>query len=366
MIDGQRIAIVLLSAIGDVVHALPLVASLKAAAPRSRIEWIIQPIPAHLARYHPAVDRVWLFERKNGWRAYRDLRRSLKGQRFDLAIDLQVYAKASFVTALLDADRKIGFDKSRARELNWLATTERIPAHPPGHVADQYLEFADYLGVPRRYEWSLPLSDDERAAQAAFFQGITAPVAALVVGTSKRVKEWPADRWARVAEGLVDRWGYEVMIVGGPSPTEDELARAIALEAKVPVHDARHPDLRRLLWQLDGSALVIGLDTGPYHIAVALGVPSIGLFGYVDPARVGPTHRFLDLVVDAWRNPGEPWRPRHDPRGARVLAIDPEEVLEKVELARARYPRAKNGPSRTEPSSTSGPSSSSGSSGGSE
>lgn len=341
MIDGQRVAIVLLSAIGDVVHGLPLVASLKAAAPRSRIEWIIQPVPAQIARHHPAVDRLWLFDRRDPRRAYRDLRRALEGERFDLAIDLQVYAKASFITLLLDADRKIGFDRARTRELNWLVTTERIPARPPTHVADQYLEFADYLGVPRRYEWALPLSAEERTAQAAFFQGVQAPVAALVVGTSKRVKEWPAERWARLAEGLHDAWGYDVMIVGGPSATEDATARAIVQAARVPVHDARHADLRRLLWQLDGSALAIGLDTGPTHMAVALGVPTITLYGYLDPARVGPTHRFLDLVVDAWREPGEPWHPtRHRPSEGRILRIEPGDVLEKVELARARYPRA--------------------------
>ncbi len=347
MLDGQRIAIVLLSAIGDVVHALPLVASLKAAAPRSRIEWIVQPVPSAIASRHPAVDRVWLFQRKEGWRAYRDLRRALRGERFDIAIDLQVYAKASLVTALVDAERKIGFDRGRARELNWLATGERIPPRPAGHVADQYLEFADHLAAPRRYEWALPLDEAERAGQRAFFARVERPVAALVVGTSKRIKEWPPERWARVAETLHGAWGYEVVIMGGPSPSEDALAGAIMGAARVPVRDERPADLRKLLWLLDGSAIAIGLDTGPYHMAVALGVPTVGLFGYVDPARIGPTHRFLDLVVDAWREPGEPWHPpRHEPRGARVRRIQPEDVLEMVELARARYPRAVNGPGR--------------------
>jgi heptosyltransferase I len=341
MLDGQRIAIVLLSALGDVVHALPLVASLKAAAPRSRIEWIVQPVPAEVARAHPAVDRVWLFDRKSGWRAYREFRRAMRDERFDVAIDLQVYAKASILTAMLDAERKIGFDRARARELNWLVTTDRIPAHPPGHVADQYLEFADYLGAARRYEWDFALSDAERAAQATFFGAIPAPVAALVIGTSKRVKEWIPERWARTAQALHATWGYEVVIVGGESPNETALAREIVALAPGAVRDVRHQDVRRMIWLIDGSALVVGLDTGPYHMAVALGVPAVGLFGYLDPARVGPTHRFLDLVVDVWREPGEPWHPpRSANRGARVNLIEVDDVLEKVEHARARYPRA--------------------------
>jgi heptosyltransferase I len=344
VLDGQRIVIVRLSAIGDVLHALPLVTSLKAAAPRARIEWIAQATPAELVRHHPAVDRVWLFDRHQGWRGYRDLRRALRGERFDLAIDIHVAAKAGLVTALLDADRKLGFDRARAPELNWLATDERIPPGPPGHVADQFLEFADYLGVPRRYEWPLPLTTAEREAQTAFYAARQRPLAALVVGTSREEKEWPVERWARLADTLHDAYGYEVVIVGSDAPDERERARVVAALARRPLADERRDDLRRLLWLLDGAALVVSCDTGPYHMAIALGTPAIGLFGATDPARVGPL-RFLDLVVDAWHAPGDPWHPpRGGTRADRVATIGVEDVLEKVELARARYPRAVKGP----------------------
>jgi heptosyltransferase I len=347
VLDGRRVAIVLLSAIGDVVHALPLLASLKAAAPRARFEWIAQSVPAEIARRHPAVDRVWLLERGRGWRAFRDLRRALRAERFDLAIDLQVYFKASLVTGFVNARRKIGFDRARARELNWLATGERIPSRPPGHVADQYLEFADYLGAARRYEWALPLSEEERRAQAAFYRETAAPLAALVVGTSKREKEWPVKRWARLAEALHLDHGYEVAIVGGDAPAERTRASAIARLACVPLRDERRDDLRRLVWILDGAALVVSPDTGPYHLAVALNVPSIGLYGYTDPARVGPGHRFIELVADGWHDRGEPWHPpRTGYRRDRLARIGVEDVREKAALARARYPRAVHGPRR--------------------
>ncbi|MGH7566964.1 MAG: glycosyltransferase family 9 protein [Gemmatimonadota bacterium] len=114
MLDGQRVAVVLLSAIGDIVHALPLVSSLKSAAPALSVEWVTQPVPGEIASRHPGVDRLWTLERHRGWRAYRDLARTLRGRRFDLVLDLQVYAKASLVTALLDSPRKIGFDRARA------------------------------------------------------------------------------------------------------------------------------------------------------------------------------------------------------------------------------------------------------------
>lgn len=346
MLDGQRVAVVLLSAIGDIVHALPLVSSLKAAAPGLSVEWVTQPVPGEIAGRHPGVDRIWTLDRSRGWRAFRELARAIRGRRFDLVLDLQVYAKASLVTALLDSPRKIGFDRSRARELNWLITNERIAAGPPRQTCEQYLEFADHLGVPRRYEWPLPLTAEERAAQAAFFGRRRAPLAALVVGTSRSAKEWPAERWARLAESLHQDMGYEVCIVGSDRPAERVRALEVARLSRVPILDERRDDLRRLLWILDGAAIAISPDTGPFHLAVALGVPSVGLYGHTDPARVGPGRRFTELVVDAYHDPGEAWHPpRSGYRADRMPRISVSRVLEAVALARDRYPRATGGPS---------------------
>jgi len=343
VLDGQRVAIILLSAIGDIVHALPLVSSLRAAAPDLSLEWITQPVPGEIAARHPGVERVWTLDRARGWRAFRELRRALHGRRFDLVLDLQVYAKASLVTASLDSPRKIGFDRARARELNWLVTNERIAAGPPRHTCEQYLEFADHLGIPRRYEWPLPLTAEERAAQTAFYGRRRGPLAALVVGTSRSAKEWPAERWARLAESLADM-GYEVCIVGSDRPSERARALEVVGLSRVPILDERRDDLRRLLWLLDGAALVVSPDTGPYHMAVALGVPAVGLYGLTDPARVGPGRRFLDLVVDAFHDPGERWHPpRAGYREGRMERIPVARVLEAVELARARY-RTAGGP----------------------
>jgi heptosyltransferase I len=292
------------------------------------------------------------------------LARDLRGRRFDLVVDLQVYAKASLVTALLDSPRKIGFDRGRARELNWLVTNERIPRGPLRQVCEQYLEFADHLGAPRRYEWPLPLSETERAAQSAFVSTLSAPMAALVVGTSRPAKEWPARRWAGLAEMLSADYGYEVCIVGSDRPAERERAREVARLARVPIRDERKNDLRRLLWLLDGSALAVSPDTGPYHLAIALGVPSVGLYGLTDPARVGPGRRFPELAVDAFHDPGEAWHPpRPGYRPDRMARIPVSRVIEAVDLARARYPRAA-GASPPESSSVPGASSSVTSSGG--
>jgi heptosyltransferase I len=139
--------------------------------------------------------------------------------------------------------------------------------------------------------------------------------------------------------------GYEVCIVGSDRPSERARAREVVELARAPVLDERRDDLRRLLWLLDGAALAVSPDTGPYHLAVALGVPTVGLYGLTDPARVGPGRRFLELVVDAFHDPGESWHPpRAGYREERMERIPVARVLEAVELARARYPRAVGSP----------------------
>jgi heptosyltransferase I len=346
VLDGRRIGLVLLSAIGDVVHAFPLVASIRAAAPRARIEWVVQPTPAEIVRRHPDIDRTWVLDRDRGWRGYHSFHRRMRNEIFDLVLVLQVYAKASFATFLLNSPRKIGFDRPRSRELGWIAPNEHIPTRPLRHVCEQYLEFADHLGVSRRYAWALPLTIEERARQGRFLDALDRPLAALVPGTSRSVKQWPAERWADVAEGLHDL-GYAPCLVGGGGIAERSLGARIVERARAPIRDLLRPDLRRLLWILDGAALVVACDTGPYHLAVALGVPAVGLYGATDPARVGPNRRFLELVVDAYHDPGEPWHPVSDAiRPGRMNHIAAEHVMQAVALARARYPRAAEGPAR--------------------
>ena len=355
MQDGQRVAIVLLSAIGDIVHAFPLLSSLKARYPSSRFEWIAHPVPGEVAARHPAVDRIWALRRGPKGKAFRDLRRELAGERFDLVIDLQMYVKASLVTLLIDSPRKIGFDRSRARELNWIVTNEKVPTRPLRQIGEEYLEFADHLDAPRKYEWPFRFSEEERAAGRRFRDGLEAPMTAFVIGTSRREKEWDPGRWASLAAALHDGWGYEVGLVGGRSANEDRHAHRIIEAAACPVADQRADDIGRLAWMLDSAALVVGCDTGPLHMAMALGAPSIGLYGATDPARYGPRQDGLDLVVDAFHDPGEPWHPvDRGRRPGRMDRIGIPDVLAKVELARSRYRRARgqeDGIRATEPTS---------------
>lgn len=338
----SRIALVMMSAIGDAVHALPVVTALKRHAPDARLTWLLQPLPATLVRGHPAVDEIVEVDPGRGIRAYAELARTLRPRRFDLVVDLQVALKAGLATALVRAPVKLGFDRARARDANWLFTTHRIPPHPPQHVQAQYFEFLRHLGVdPEPVEWGLGPWPEERGWQADFFAGFDRPVAAINVATSDPDRDWLPERWAEVVDALVGRHGLAPVLVGGPSAREREIAAAIVGRARHRPHLALGSGLRRLVSILDGSALVLALDSAPLHMAVALGRPVVALMAQADPGRTGPFRRFHDLVVDAYHDPGEEGAPvsmrRRRGRMARISAAD---VLEKVELWARRYREA--------------------------
>jgi heptosyltransferase I len=339
-LSGKRIAIVMMSAIGDAVHVLPLVNSIKAAAPDAHITWIVQPGPHALVEGHPAVDEFLVFHRKRGLAAFREMRRALRGRSFDLVIAPQVYFKAGVVTAMVRAPRKVGFDRARARDLNWLFTNERIPPHAPQHVQDQYLEFLAHLGVPPVLEWGLGPTAEERARYAGLLGPHDGPTIAFVVGTSKPEKEWPALRYAQLADRLHTELGARVVLVGGKSERELAAASAVRTLAEHPPESLLEWDLRRLVYLLEQVDVLVSPDTGPLHIAVALNTPSVALMGYTNPRRVGPYRRFGDLLVDAYGEPGEDYPVSAEYRVGRMERIGVDEVMERVRLALERYPRS--------------------------
>ncbi len=342
-LNGARVAIVMMSAIGDAVHTLPVVNSLKAAAPGVHITWVIQPAPHALVANHPNVDEFVLFDRKRGWRAFADVRAATAGKRFDLVIALQVYLKAGLVTALLRSPRKLGFDRLRARDANWLFTTERIPARGQRHVQDQYFEFLEHLGVPPLLEWGLGPTEEERARYAAVLPPSERPTVALVLGTSKPAKEWPAERYAALVDRLEGEMGVRTMLVGGRSPRETAAAAQIERLARHRPLNLLEWDLRRLVYLLDRADVLVSPDTGPLHAGVALGTPTVALMGWTNPRRVGPYRRFHDLMVDAYGDPGEDYPVSAGYREGRMERITADAVAEKVALALARYPRTRPG-----------------------
>lgn len=340
----DRVGIVMMSAVGDAVHVMPVIHALKAHAPASRITWVLQPGPATLVRGHPLVDDIVLFDRSRGTRAFLDVRRELASRPFDVVLSLQVYFKAGLVTAFAQAPVKLGFDRARARDANWLFTTHRIPPHPGQHVQDQYFEFLDALGVPHGApRWTLgPWNEEERAWQREFLARFDRPVAPIVVATSKAEKDWLPERWAAVCHILWNEFGLQPVLVGGRSPRE-LAAEAIILREAPMAHSALGSGLRRLAAILDGAAVALSPDTGPLHLAVALRTPVISLLGYTNPKRVGPYDFAHDLRIDAYGEPGEDYPLDMRYRLDRMGRITVDDVHAMLRRWRERYADARVG-----------------------
>lgn len=336
-----RVCVVMMSAAGDAVHVLPVLNALKRRHPASHVTWILQPAPATLVRGHRAVDEILLFDRSRRWRAFSDIHHALADQAFDVVINLQVYFKAGIVTAFARAPVKLGFDRARARDLNWLFTNRKIPPHDNQHVQDQYFEFLTALGIPAEpVEWHLGPWAEERPWQRDFFSSFERPAVAMVVATSKPEKDWVPERWAEVSDALWHDFGLEPVIVGGRSEREVRAERVIQERARHTPRSALGSGLRRLVSILDGSALAIAPDTGPLHMCVAIGRPVISLLGYTNPRRTGPYRRYHDLIVDAYGEPGEDYPISMENRPGRMARIQVRDVLDRVEIWKKRYASA--------------------------
>jgi len=177
----------------------------------------------------------------------------------------------------------------------------------------------------------------EREWQREFRASIQRPIASIVIATSKPDKDWFPERWAEVADALHEKFGMQVVLVGGNSERELAAERIVMDKARHKPRSELGSGLRNLVSILDASALVLSPDTGPLHIAVALGRPVISLIGYTNPKRTGPYRRFQDLIVDAYGDPGENYPISMENRLGRMKRIETKDVLAKVAVWKERY-----------------------------
>jgi heptosyltransferase I len=340
----HRIGIVLMSALGDVTLGLPVACAIKRAAPRTRVTWIAQPGPLSLLAGHPCVDEVVPFDRHGGLAAYRTMRTTLATRPFDVVLDLQPALKAGLVTACARAARKIGIDRRRSQDANWLFTTERVPPRARAHLADQFLEFLAPIGVPvSTIEYGLTPSQAARQAVNIAAGDESRPLVTVVVASSKPMKNWAPERLAALCIALVAEFGLRPVLVGADTPVEREATAVIMRQASAALPPDDRPLLAmgcgipNLLAWLERSALVVSPDSGPLHLAVALDRPVIGLYGATNPLWVGPFRRFDDLLVDRYHAVGESPRSTSAKRPGRMDHITVADVLDRVARWRTHY-----------------------------
>jgi heptosyltransferase I len=284
----RRVCLLRLSAIGDACHTLAVLRSLQAAWPHTHFTWILGKLEAKLFGVIPDVEFI-TFDKRNMCAELVRLARLLREREFDLLLHLQIALRASLIARLVRAKIKLGFDRARARELQWLFTNAQVAARSREHVLDALLGFARACGIePGPPQWNFPLPDDVRAYAEAL---IPPGQATLLVSpcSSHRLRNWHAEGYAAVAAHAASRWNMRVILTGGPTPLEGDMGQAIERAASVAVVNQIGRDtLLQLLALMARSTLLITPDSGPAHMAGMVNLPVMGLYAATNPARSGP------------------------------------------------------------------------------
>ncbi len=325
-----RILIVRLGAFGDIVHTLPLAADLAAAG--HEVHWLCEDRWAVLLRGSAAVTQVHELPRRvlrstvgwgPKWRVFRQLLRQLRRARFELVIDAQGLAKSAVFSAFCGASRRIGHQLPRAREGSWLISHMRTPANAT-HVIDQQRALGLPLlqgGAHGPWRFPLPAWTAEHVWAQAWLRarGLHQPWV-LNVGAGWPTKVWPPARQVAFAR-LCQARGVMLLVVWG-NAAEHAIAEQIVRESG---HGAVAPDttIPQLAGLLAGAAVVVSGDTGPLHLALAVGTPAVGLFGPVPAERNGPRGRSYRTL----QAPGAAWE-RRDVSKVDMGAISAMQVVE--------------------------------------
>ena len=286
----EKVCLLRLSAIGDTCHVVPLLRTLQDAWPKTRFTWVIGKLEAKLMSLIPDVELITV-DKGAGLSAYSRLREEMQRRgSFDLLLHMQLSIRASGAAALIPAPVKLGFDKPRARELQWLFTNARIAERQREHVLDSFMGFADALHVRRGSgpRWDIPLP----AHALAYAQDLvpdSRPTLLISACSSHKLRNWLPERYAAVADYAADKHGMRVILCGGPSDAERDMAAAIVKLARTPlINQVAKDTLPQLLALLARGTVLLSPDSGPGHMATMVDTPVIGLYAATNPARSGP------------------------------------------------------------------------------
>jgi heptosyltransferase-1 len=285
----DRFLVVRLTALGDILHTVPAVAALRRAHPAARIDWVVERKWAPVLEGSPAINEVIPFDRRSAWGALECVQR-LRENRYTCAIDFQGLYKSSILAALSGAARRIGFDRSWAREEGAaLLYTECVL--PTGqHVAELNYSLAEQAGASRpatpEYPLRVPAGGAASVRARLHELGISGEYIVVGPGGSWRAKCWPAERYGELCRELEMKNAMRAVVIYGPGEKflAEEVARAAAPAQLAMIAST----IEELMGLLAHARCVIAVDSGPLHLAAALGTKVVGLFGPTDPARNGP------------------------------------------------------------------------------
>lgn len=343
----RAVCVLRLSAIGDTCHTLAVVRTLQRAWPETRFTWLIGSLEATLMQGVHGIEFI-TYDKSTGRRGRAALREQLADTRFDVLLHMHASWRANLVSRCIDAPLRLGFDRNRARDFQWLFTNSRIAARERQHVIEGLFGFATALGVERRdLRWDIPVPDEDREFAVAM-RGDARRFVVLSPCASQRARNyrnWPAARYSAVIEHLVREHGAKIVVTGGATDTERRYGARLAATDRGNVRDlVGQTSLKRLLALIAAADVVICPDSGPAHMATAAGTPVVGLYASSNPGRTGPylsrewtVDKYPEAVRRAFGKPVEAvrWGRRvRDPDVMELITVD--DVTRKIDALFAR------------------------------
>jgi heptosyltransferase I len=340
----QHVCLLRLSAIGDTCHALAALRAFQSAWPETRFTWIIGKLEAKLmTEILPEIEFI-TFDKRATLRELLRVHSALRGRRFDMLLDMQLSFRASLISRAVRAPIKLGFDRQRARELQWWFTNAQIAPAASEHVLDSFLGFARACGIkPGPACWDVPLPHSA-LAYAGSIVADQRPTLLISPCSSHAARNWSAARYAAVADHAAAVHGMRVVLVGGRSSLEARMGDAImAATRAAPLNQIGKDTLPQLLGLMSQSSALLSPDSGPAHMASMVGLPVIGLYAATRVQRAGPYYS-REWCVDKYDaaarlylgKPGAdiPWTTKIEKPGVMDL-ISVEEVIAKLDQLRA-------------------------------
>ena len=295
----KHICILRLSAIGDICHTLPIIRTIQNHRPNTKITWIIGKVEYELLKGIENIDFV-LFDKKNGFKEYLNIRKKLSEIKFDILLHMQMSLRSSLISLSVKSDMKIGFDKKRAKDLQWLFTNKKIAAKTHQHVMDSLFGFSEALGIKEHeHKWNIPISNDHHSSAKSLLNGINKYII-ISPCSSKAYRNWNINGYASVANYINKNTDYKVVLTGGPSPIEVDFGSKISKLCDVtPLNLINKTNLKELLSIISHAKCMIGPDSGPAHMSTAMDTPVIGLYATTNPDRARP-YSSADWVVNRY------------------------------------------------------------------
>lgn len=344
----QSLCLLRTSALGDVSHVVPLVRTLQARWPRTRLTWIVGKLEHRLVGDIDGVEFV-VFDKAAGLRGFHAVRSQLAGQSFDALLHLQVALRANLLSTLVRAPLRIGYDAARSKDLHGLFVNRRIAARDGEHVLDAMAGFLRPLGIAQdSVHWDIPIPPEAHEFAERNLPG-AAPTLLVSPCSSHPLRNWQPQRYAAVIDHAWSQLGWRVALSGGPGAFEREFGDRILQHTRHrPIDLIGKDNLKRFLALVCRADLVLSPDSGPMHLANAVGTPVLGLHAASNPNRSGPysdrrwcVDRY-DAAARKFR--GKPaaelaWGTKLEYSGAMDL-IEVDDVIERLQaFAQQRTPR---------------------------